>query len=127
MLGDAKTLRLLGEFETGPFTNSEARVPLGMKRQAAWKRLARLSETGLVEKRGHSYRVSSFAKDFVLASSNTLQSLILGKELAPRSRASDSTSKAALEGLEVMYAKGRLSEDEYRGHRKALQEMLGVV
>ena len=59
-LGDPRTLDLLSSVGPEPFTNGDAREALSMKRQASWKRLARLSEVGLLQKRGHSYRVAPF-------------------------------------------------------------------
>jgi hypothetical protein len=122
MLGDQKTLRLLEEFEGQPFTNGEAKQILEMKRQTTWKHLAQLTEAGLVEKRGHTYRVSRFTSDFVGNLSASLRSTLMGTEM-PRSDAMKEVLRTASQGVEILYARGKIDEREYSDYCKTLEEL----
>jgi hypothetical protein len=126
-LSDQRTLELLASFGESPFTNSEARSFLQVKRQATWKHLARLVQLGLLEKRGHVYRVSRFTKDFLSATSSTFIGLMTGVRTPVTDQKSVETLQTALDGIEALYAKGRLRQEDYRRHRKILEEIIGNV
>jgi hypothetical protein len=51
-LSEGSVLDLLERFEVKPFMNADVRSLFGSKRQTAWMRLSRLTDAGLVEKRG---------------------------------------------------------------------------
>ena len=72
-LSDGSTLRLFDAFFGTPFTNGEVRALFGVNRQATWIRLSELLQLGLIEKRGHTYRVSAFTNKFVFAVADTLR------------------------------------------------------
>jgi biotin operon repressor len=124
LLGDWKTLKLLEKFEGLPFTNGEARQILEMKRQTAWKHLARLRDAGLIEKRGHTYRVSMFSRSFVGRLSATLGGTLMGIEPV-QTDALKEVLKVASEGVELLYARGRIGEQEYIGYRSRVEELTG--
>jgi len=125
LLGDTMTLDLLSSIGNEPFTNRDAREAMSLKRQASWKRLAQLSNLGLVQKRGHSYKVAPFTREFVAAVSFTLGALVMGKPVTQSTQASREALESAIEGLEVLYAKGRLNQDEYASRRTALEARFG--
>ncbi len=106
VLSDDKTLEIFRTFGSSPFTNGQARPLLGTSRQAAWERLSMLVELGFLEKRGHHYRVSSYAKALVSASSSALRGLLTNKVLAENRSAATELLSLATQGLELMYAKG---------------------
>jgi RecB family exonuclease len=61
-ISDAPVLELVEKFGDRSFMNAEVRTIFGSKRQTAWARLARLTEAGMVQKRGHVYRISPFTE-----------------------------------------------------------------
>ncbi len=124
MLGDSETIGLLGSVGPEVFTNRDARELLSVKRQASWKRLARLSEAGLIQKRGHSYRIAPFTRVFVAALSSTLGALVTGAPVRQPSPVSREALESAIEGLEALYAKGKLNQEEFTRRRAALQELV---
>ena len=70
------------------------------------------------------YRVSPFARDFTSGLSSVLVGLMEGK--APRpSRESADALRVALEGVDILYAKGRLKQEEYSWDRKTIEELIG--
>jgi len=120
-LSDGPVLDLLERFDAKPFMNADVRNIFGSKRQTAWMRLRRLADAGMVEKRGHIYRVSPFASEFVSDAAGVLRHLMLGEEV-PMSGDKD-VLRVALEGVEVLYSKGKLSQNDYFRYRKALEGM----
>lgn len=118
-LSEGPVLDLLERFETKPFMNAEVRGIFGAKRQTAWMKLSRLLDAGLVVKRGHVYRVAPFTAEFVKGASNVLRHLMLGVE-AP-ARVDGNVMRVALEGVEALYTKGKLSQEEYFRYRKSLE------
>ena len=127
MLGDARTLELLSAVGPEPFTNGDARSVLLVKRQASWKKLAQLTEAGLIQKRGHSYRVAPFTKEFVESLSSLTIALLMGNEIAAVPPSHKPSLEVALQGVEALYAKGRLTQEEYSRHRSVLTEMIESV
>ncbi len=127
MLGNAGTLQLFSTVGPDPFTNEDARSVFLVKRQASWKRLSQLTEAGLIQKRGHSYRVAPFTREFVESLASLTVALLIGNEVVPVPPSSKLSLEVALEGLEILYAKGRLSQEEYARHRTELEEMIGAV
>lgn len=127
LLSDERVLALLGALGSEPFTNGDAREILRVKRQASWKRLAQLASSGIVQKRGHTYRVAPFAREFVQALSSTMTGVLTGRSPPAATSASKETLIAALDGLETQYAKGKLSQADYYRHKNAIEEMLGVI
>jgi len=127
MLGDARTLELLSAVGPEPFTNGDARSVLLVKRQASWRKLAQLTEAGLIQKRGHSYRVAPFTREFVGSLSSLTIALLMGKEVPAVQPSHKPSLEVAVQGVEVMYAKGRLSQEEYSRHRSVLMEMIDSV
>ncbi len=119
-LSDEKTLELFRSFQGKPFMNAEARSVLGTRRQATWSKLATLVELGLVQKRGHVYRMSPFARDFVTLAAATLQGLATGERPTVPGNASEAL-RSAQEGLELLYSKGKLRQDEYSRYRRELE------
>lgn len=119
-LSDDKTLELFRTFESSPFTNGRARPLLGTSRQAAWERLSKLVELGLLEKRGHLYGVSPYAKALVSASSRALRSLLTNKVLAENRSAAKELVSLATQGLELMYAKGMVQPVEQARYQRLL-------
>jgi len=101
--------------------NADVRNIFGSKRQTAWVRLSRLADAGMVEKRGHIYRVSPFASEFVKDAANILRHLMLGEEVS--TTVDRDVLKVALEGVEALYSKGKLSQNDYFRYRKALEGM----
>lgn len=123
LISDGMVLDLLERFETKPFMNAEARAIFGNKRQTTWIKLARLVEAGLVQKRGHVYRVSPFAHEFVRGASSVLKHLMTGEELSSP-RADGELLQTALEGVEMLYSKGKIGQEVYFRYRKAVEETL---
>jgi hypothetical protein len=75
-------------------------------------------------KRGHVYRVAPFAIEFVKGAAGVLRHLMLGTESpAPIDR---DVLGVALQGVEALYSRGKLSQDAYARCRKSL-EGLGLV
>jgi hypothetical protein len=122
-LSDSSILDLLERFETRPFMNADVRGIFGSKRQTAWLKLARLAEAGLIVKRGHVYRVAPFAAEFVKGAAGVLRHLMLGTG-APQPFDREAL-RVALEGVEALYTKGKLSQEDYFRCRKSL-EGIGV-
>jgi hypothetical protein len=122
-LSEKTTLELLRAFQDKPFMNAEARRVLGARRQATWSRLALLVQLGLVQKRGHVYRLSPFSRDFVNLSASTLQSLMTGQRPPPTTEAKEAL-EASRQGLEMLFSKGRLKQDEYSRYIRVLAELM---
>ena len=106
--------------------NAEARTVFGGRRQTTWGWLAWLTDVGLVQKRGHVYRVSPFAREFVRASASVLKHMVTG-EAMPVEEADRVALQSATEGIEIMYAKGKLSQDDYLRHKTRIQEMMAIA
>jgi hypothetical protein len=123
-LSDKTTLELLKSFQDKPFMNGEARQVLGTRRQTTWARLATLTQLGLIQKRGHIYRLSPFTRDFVNLAGSIFHGIMTGER---RSVSPESTKalEAARQGLELLFSKGKLSQDEYSRHSRALAVMIG--
>jgi hypothetical protein len=121
-LSDKTTLELLRSFQGRPFMNAEARSILGRRRQATWSKLSALVQLGLVQKRGHVYRVSPFTKEFVSLAAGTLQALVTG-ERPPIVPGASEALRMALEGLELLYSKGKLKQEEYSRFSRVLEAM----
>ena len=122
-LSDEKTLNLFRTFESSPFTNGRARPLLGTSRQAAWERLSRLVELGFLEKRGHLYKVSPFAKAFISVSSAAVRSLLTNKVLAENRSAANELVSLATKGLELMYAKGLIQPVDLARYQRLLAQI----
>ncbi len=122
-LSDEATLRLLDVFLGTPFTNSEARALLNVKRQATWARLSELVQLGLIEKRGHTYRVSPFTNQFVSTVADTLGSLLTGGQPSVRDAASADLLRLAGQGIEALYVKGKIQQQEYFEYMKKIGEL----
>lgn len=118
-LSEGPVLDLLERFEAKPFMNAEVREVFGSKRQTAWLRLTRLADAGLVVKRGHTYRVAPFTVEFVKYAAAILRHLMLGAD-AP-SLVDGDVLRVALEGVEALYSKGRLSQEEYFRCKRSLE------
>ena len=127
LLSDKRILSLLKSLSAEPFTNRDARETLGVRRQASWKTLSLLAGAGLIEKRGHSYRVTLFARDFVLGLSTTLTGVLTGRSLTPTTPGSKEALRASLEGLEALYAKGRLGQADYSRYKTVVEEMFRAI
>ena len=98
-LSDESTLRLLDTFVDEPFANGEVRALFGVKRQASWVRLSELVQLGLIVKRGHTYRISSFTNEFVCRVAETLRGLLTGVKPPVRDAASAEILRLAGEGV----------------------------
>jgi hypothetical protein len=122
-LSDEATLRLLETFLGTPFTNGEVRALFGVNRQATWAHLSELVQLGLIEKRGHTYRVSPFTNDFVSTVADTLRSLLTGDQPPVRDAASADLLRLAGQGIEALYVKGKIQQQEYFEYMKKLGEL----
>ena len=122
-LSDESTLRLLDTFVGTPFTNGEVRALFGVNRQATWVRLSELVQLGLVEKRGHTYRVSPFTNEFVCTVADTLRGLLTGVKAPIRDAASADLLRLAGQGIEALYVKGKIQQQEYFEYMKKLGEL----
>lgn len=120
-ISEGAVLDLLESFEGKPFMNAEARRIFGSRRQTAWLKLSRLSEAGLVVKRGHVYRVTPFTAEFVKDAANVLRRLMLGGEAPPA--VDKDVLRVALEGVEALFSKGKLTQEDYFRCRKSLEGM----
>jgi hypothetical protein len=118
-ISEGRVLDLLERFEGKPFMNAEARAVFGGRRQSAWVKLAALADTGLVVKRGHMYRVAPFAIEFVRSSAGMLRHLMLGTRVL--AQVDNEVLRVALEGVEALYSKGKLSQDDYFRYRNSLE------
>ena len=121
-LSDEATLRLLETFLGTLFTNGEVRVLFGVNRQATWARLSELVQLGLIEKRGHTYRVSTFTNEFVSTVAETLRSLLTGVP-SVRDAATEDLLRLAGQGIEALYVKGKIQQQEYFEYMKKLGEL----
>ena len=121
-LSDEATLRLLETFFGTPFTNGEVRALFGVNRQATWTHLSELVQLGLIEKRGHTYRVSTFTNEFVSTVADTLRSLLTGVP-SVRDAASADLLRLAGQGIEALYVKGKIQQQEYFEYMKKLGEL----
>ena len=106
--------------------NAEARTVFGGRRQTTRGWLARLTDVGLVQKRGLVFRVSPFAREFVRASASVLKHMVTG-EAMPVEEADRVALQSAAEGIEIMYAKGMLSQDDYLRPKTRIQEMMAIA
>ncbi len=122
-LSDESVLETLKSAGPAPFTNAKLREIMGMKRGAAWVRLARLVELGLIEKRGHTYVISTSTASFVGVLSSALTALVTGREVRTMKPAWQQTLKLAGEGIEMLYAKGRIQPKEFSEYKATLKEM----
>lgn len=119
-LCDADNLKVLREVGPEWFTNTNVREILGSERQSSWVRLSRLCRAGLVEKRGHSYRIPRYTLDFVEAVARTLAGLTSLEELSADSELSG-LFRVASEGIDLLYGKGRISQPEYAKAKDTLE------
>jgi hypothetical protein len=120
VLSDAKAVEMLKVLGSSSFRNYEARALLGTSRQATWERLSRLVELGFLEKRGHVYKVSPYAKALVSASSSALRGLLTNKVLVENRSAANELLSLATQGLELMYAKGLIQPVEQARYQRLL-------
>ena len=94
----------------------------GVNRQATWLRLSELVQLGLIEKRGHTYRVSTFANEFVRTVADTLRGLLTGSPPV-RDAVSADLLRLAGQGIEALYVKGEIQQQEYFQYMKKLGEL----
>lgn len=122
-LSDESVLETLKSAGSVPFTNAKLRKIMGMKRGAAWVRLSKLVEVGLIEKRGHTYMISTSTASFVGALSSALTALVTGREVRTGRPVWLRILKLAGEGIEMLYAKGRIQPKEFWEYKAMLKEM----
>jgi hypothetical protein len=122
-LCDADTLRILGNLCSDRFTNADVRALLSSHRQTSWVKLSRLSRAGIIEKRGHSYRVSSYTKEMVVGLSAALANLVALRELSDDPEVSK-LFRLASEGIDVLYDRGRLGQEEYMRTKEIMEEVM---
>jgi hypothetical protein len=116
-------LTLLFDFADRPFMNADASALFGTKRQTTWVHLRKMVELGLLEKRGHVYRMSEFSVRFIVAVSNVFESLITGKELVYDEESVRFLSMAR-DGIESLYARGKVTQDDYVRYRNRVEELI---
>jgi hypothetical protein len=121
-IADGRVSNLLAAFPTEYFTNSEVRALFGLGRKGTWVRLYALVQLGILEKKAQRYRVSRFAYDLVGAVSTAMKSTIAGKAV-PVNDALRESLRIAIQGLEMMYAKGALQQVDYAHNRRLLQQL----
>ncbi|HEV2138126.1 MAG TPA: hypothetical protein VGR53_04740 [Nitrososphaerales archaeon] len=119
-LCDSDNLRILGNLGSERFTNADVRSLLGSHRQTSWVKLSRLMGAGLVEKRGHSYRIPRYARELVVALSTALANLVAIRELSDEPETSK-LFRLASEGIDMLYGKGRLDQGEYERAKEMLE------
>jgi hypothetical protein len=122
-LCDSDNLRILGGLGSERFTNSDVRSLLGSHRQTSWVKLSRLASAGLVEKRGHSYRIPQYTRNLVVALSTALANLVALRELSDEPEASK-LFRVASEGIDMLYSKGRLEQGEYERTKEMLEGLM---
>ncbi len=116
-------LDLLSLANTTPITNADARELLKLRRSHAWDCLSRLVELGLLEKRGHAYRASPYAKALVQALFLTFRSIVSGKPPQVENPAWVSVIQIATDGLESLYSRGRIDQSEYAAKSRLLKDL----
>jgi hypothetical protein len=124
-ISNPKVLDLIYLAGTQSIGNAEARSLLKMKRTAAWAWLARLTQLGLLEKRGNTYRATEYALTLMASMSLSFRSIATG---TPQNFHRDTHSwrdvlKLASEGLELLYARGRMDQPEYARQQKLIREL----
>ncbi|HZW84862.1 MAG TPA: hypothetical protein VFE91_03035 [Nitrososphaerales archaeon] len=70
--------------------------------------------------------MTPFTKNLVEALAVTLTNLMTGQEIEPPASIKPAL-EAGLQGLEALYTKGRLSEEEFAKHRTSLEEWIRSV
>jgi DNA-binding HxlR family transcriptional regulator len=123
LLGDESVLGLLATFDSESFSNSEVRPLLGVKRKATWARLRRLVRSGLIEKRGHSYKASPSAHSLLSALAVALRGVITGEPPRPSPALMEVIVKVGPDAIEWAYAKGKMDRPEYLRCKKELVEL----
>jgi hypothetical protein len=122
---DEPAFRLFSSLDLEVFTNSDVRVSLGTTRKRTWLLLARLVEAGLIEKRGHSYRIVPSTFGLANTMARSLHGLLTGKP-APDSSISAAMMKLGPEFIEWAYTKGKIDRTEYVQYERQLKESAKV-
>jgi hypothetical protein len=122
-LSDDKTMELVRTFGSSSFSNAQARPLLGTTRQGAWLRLSGLVELGFLEKRGNSYKFSQTATEMIAALSAAFRGLLTFKVLAENRVPARELLNLAKQGVELMYAKGKIQPADVSRHQKMLAEL----
>ena len=122
-ISDLENLDLLSLAATKPITNAQARAVFKSGRNGAWLRLSNLVRLGMLEKRGQFYRASPYASSLLYATSLTFRSVLndivpsVAPGVLPR------LLEIAREGLEFLYARGKIEQHEYAERLRFLREV----
>jgi hypothetical protein len=122
VLSDPRALDLLSLAATEPITNTEARSVLKVGRNVAWIYLSRLVQLGMLEKRGQVYRASNYAADLLYATSLTFRSVLNGKVPEVDQGKLPNLLALARQGLEILYERGKIDQEEYAKQLRFLKE-----
>ncbi len=126
LLVNEKTLRILSLVDSEVFTNSEARKFFAIKRKSIWLILAGLAENGLVEKRGHVYRITPTTFNLANVLAVSLRGLMTGRPVQ-NTNLSGLLSKIGPQFIEWAYAKGKIDREELAQYERELKESVKVM
>ena len=126
-ISDAKALDLLYLAQVNEtITNADVRSALHTKRGGAWVWLARPTELGLLEKRGHTYRASDYSRELVACVSQVFRGAVRGE--FPESFGNGTARSIppelftiAAEGVEALYERGRITQEEHARRMKLVR------
>jgi len=131
-ISDPTSRRLLSLASTVPITNSDVSRAGGKSRNTTWYQLSKLTRLGMLEKRGHQYRVSPYAVNLIQAAAITFRAVVNGKmPEADRKEGSSAGSMSMLreviaiarEGLEAQYERGRLTQEDYDRRLRLIHDL----
>jgi hypothetical protein len=113
-----------------PVTNEDARAVLKVGRRGTYYWLSELTRLTMLEKKGQRYRASPYSKALMMAVSTVFGSLVMGKIPEPQVAAIhgknalgwNTVLQTATEGLELLYARGRIDESERMRRQKIIDE-----
>lgn len=140
ILSRPSMLELLALANTMPITNQDVRALLKVTRNGALYWLSQLVALNLLEMRDHHYRPSPYCSALVHALSLTLRSVVSGRapqvfedvgmiKLTANNRSSKRNAswpillELASQGLENLYARGRIDQSEYDSKSRLLNEL----
>jgi hypothetical protein len=129
-LSDPRILDLLSVASARPVNNADARAILKLGRTGAWFWLDRLNKLSMLDKKTTQlYRTSAYSSDLVYALSLTLRSVLNGRipKVEDNHEAFLEILRLASDGLEILYERGRIEQDEYDKKRRTLKTFEDAV
>ena len=122
-ISEPRLLDLIYLSDARPITNEDASRLLGIARTGAWRWLSTAAHLGLLEKRGHAYRISDYARQLIAIQSLAFRGIVRGGLPETNPKIPQEVIGYAREGVEAQYERGRITLEEYNRRLKLIHDL----